>query len=113
MSNPVVWFEVVGKDGAKLRTFYAELFDWKINADNPMQYGLVETGEGIKGGVGQAGPESPEGARFYVQAKDLAATLARAERLGGKTLLPPTELPDVTLALLRDPEGNIVGLVKG
>lgn len=42
MGQPVVHFEVVGKDGDKLQSFYSELFEWEINADNPMNYGTVE-----------------------------------------------------------------------
>jgi uncharacterized protein len=41
MGRPVVHFEVIGKDGAGLRSFYSELFGWTINADNPMNYGTV------------------------------------------------------------------------
>ena len=44
MGNPVVHFEVLGKDGEALQSFYSDLFDWKINADNPMNYGIVDTG---------------------------------------------------------------------
>ena len=52
MPNPVVHFEVVGKDGAKLQQFYSSTFGWTINADNPMNYGMVENdGEGINGGI--------------------------------------------------------------
>jgi len=29
MGQPVVHFEVIGKDGEKLRGYYAELFDWE------------------------------------------------------------------------------------
>ena len=42
MGQPVVHFEVVGKDGDKLQSYYAEMFDWEVNADNQMKYGLVE-----------------------------------------------------------------------
>ena len=45
MGQPVVHFEVVGKDGDKLQGYYAELFGWNINSDNPMNYGMVD-GEG-------------------------------------------------------------------
>ena len=38
----------------------------------------------------------------------------KAESLGAKTLMPPTEIPDaVTMARFVDPEGNRVGMVKG
>ena len=42
------------------------------------------------------------------------AYLDKAEELGGKTVMPPTEIPDiVTLAMFSDPEGNLIGMIKG
>ena len=41
MAQPVVHFEVIGKDGKKLQEFYGKLFDWNVDASNPMSYGLV------------------------------------------------------------------------
>ena len=41
MGQPVVHFEIVGKDGAALKRYYSELFGWAINSDNPMDYGIV------------------------------------------------------------------------
>ena len=50
MKNPVVWFEVVGMDGDKLRRFYSDLFGWKIDgATGDMDYGLVAAGNGDGG----------------------------------------------------------------
>jgi len=50
--------------------------------------------------------------RLYAQAKDLQATLDRAEYLGAKTILPPTEVPGgPKLAMFSDPAGNITGLL--
>ena len=46
MGNPVVHFEVAGKDGPALQKFYGDLFDWKIDNSNPMGYGLVDTDSG-------------------------------------------------------------------
>lgn len=119
---PVVHFEIIGKDGKKLQDFYSKLLDWKINADNPMNYGLVEAagngaevGKGsIGGGVSGAEEGMPGYVTVYAQVSDLAATLKKAESMGGKTVVPPTEIPNmVTFALFSDPEGNVVGLVKG
>ncbi len=52
---------------------------------------------------------------FYVEVDDPAAYLARAEKLGGKTIVPPSEIPDfgLTFAFFADPEGHVVGLSKG
>jgi predicted enzyme related to lactoylglutathione lyase len=44
----------------------------------------------------------------------LQATLDRVERLGGKTVLQPTEVPGgPKLAMFADPAGNITGLLLG
>lgn len=119
---PVVHFEIIGNDGKKLQDFYSKLFDWKINADNSMNYGMVEAaangaevGKGsIGGGVSAGQPGMPGYVTIYAQVADLNATLKQAESMGAKTIMPPTEIPDmVTFALFTDPEGHVVGLVKG
>jgi uncharacterized protein len=115
MGNPVIHFEVVGKDGAKLQKFYADAFDWKIDANNPMNYGIVDTGgEGVAGGVGGA-PEGSDGhVTFYVRVPDINAHLEKIEKLGGRTIMPREELGDlVTLAMFADPEGHVIGLTEG
>ena len=44
----------------------------------------------------------------------MQAYLNKAEKLGGKTVMPPTTLTDdMSLAMFTDPEGNFIGLVKG
>ena len=116
MAHPVVHFEVSGKDAPRLQAFYRDLFDWKINTDNPMNYGIVDTGvEGaIGGGVGPL-PEDRQGwVTWYVQVDDLDAALKRAGELGGRTVNPPMEVPGgPRLAHFADPEGNVIGLVSG
>ncbi len=113
MGQPVVHFEIIGRDAKRLQDFYRGLFDWKIDADNPYNYGMVVTGDqgGINGGV--AAGEGPNRVTVYVQVPDLQAALDKAAGLGGKTIMPPTEIPGVTFALFADPEGNTIGLVKG
>jgi hypothetical protein len=112
MGRPVVHFEVVGKDAGKLQRFYGDLFDWKIDADNPMNYGIVpKEGEGIGGGIGGS-PDGQGHVTFYVHVDDINAALEKAESMGGKTVMPREEMEMVTLALFADPEGNVVGLVE-
>ncbi len=115
MGQPVIHWEVTGKNGAELQEFYARLFDWQINADNAYQYGLVNTqsDQGINGGIATAN-EPHSGVTIYVQVADLQATLDKVESLEGKTLMPPMEIPGaVTMALFSDPDGNVTGLIKG
>jgi uncharacterized protein len=117
MKNPVVWFEVVGKDGSKLRKFYSDLFGWKIEgATGDMDYGLVAAANGgIGGGVGKSADGGTGHVTFFVEVEDPAAYLAKAEQLGGTTVVPPTEIPsyNLTFAYFTDPQGHLVGLSKG
>jgi predicted enzyme related to lactoylglutathione lyase len=121
MGQPVVHFEVVGKDPAKLHRYYGELFGWDIDANNPMSYGIVARdqnvnadGVGIGGGIG-GGPEGYEGhVTFYVEVPDVEAALAKAESLGGTRMMGPDQpMEGLEIGLFTDPEGHVIGLVKG
>ncbi len=114
MANPVVHFEIQAKEPKKVQDFYKNLFGWSIDDNNPMKYGIVNTNSegGIGGGIGPS-PEGVNRVTFYVDVDDLQAYLDKAEKLGGKTIMPPTVIPDmITLAMFSDPEGNIIGMVK-
>jgi uncharacterized protein len=118
MGQPVVHFEVIGKDGEKLQSYYEEIFGWRIDASNPMKYGIVERevnaeGAGIAGGIG-AGPEGHEGhVTFYVEVPDVEATMTKAENLGGTRVMGPASPTEgVTIGLFLDPEGHLVGVTQ-
>ena len=121
MGQAVVHFEVVGKDGDKLRQYYADLFGWEIDADNPMKYGMVDAktnktsdgSTGIGGGVGQ-GPDGYEGhVTFYIAVPDVEEALQKAESLGGTRVMGPEEIMGmVTLGQFKDPEGHLIGVVN-
>jgi predicted enzyme related to lactoylglutathione lyase len=117
-SNQVLWFEVVGKDGKKLRDFYSKLFGWKIQEDTTsgFDYGMVQAADGgVGGGIGTS-PDGGAGfATFYVEVDDLDKALAKAEKLGGQTVMPATAIPgmDLKFAYFTDPEGHVIGLSKG
>ena len=117
MSRPVVHFEVIGTDPARLRGYYGELFGWEFDTTAPVaaevsgpDYGFVETAT-IPGGIG-GGAEYESHTVFYVGVPDVAAALAEAERLGGTRRLGPARAPgrDLVVAHFTDPEGNLVGL---
>jgi uncharacterized protein len=123
MGQPVVHFEIIGKDPAKLRGYFGELFGWEFDLPSPVSaavsdpanYGFVNRmttgdGTGIPGGVGGgAGYESH--AVFYVAVPDVEAALAKAESLGGKRLMGPERAPSgLVVGHFTDPEGNLVGV---
>jgi hypothetical protein len=112
MKHPVMWFEVLGKDAGTLTRFYTNLFGWTFGGD-PASYGLVENGSrGIPGGIGRSYPGTREWVTFYVETPDITASLADAERLGGRIVMPRTVMPGVTLGIFEDPEGHAIGLVE-
>jgi predicted enzyme related to lactoylglutathione lyase len=113
MASHVVHFEVTGKDGKALQRFYSDVFGWKMNTDNPGGYGMIRDEEQkITGGIGAAAEGSQGGVTFYVHTADPKATLARIEKLGGRVIMPLTEVaPETTIALFADPEGHVVGLM--
>jgi predicted enzyme related to lactoylglutathione lyase len=119
MANPVVHFEIIGKDGDKTKQFFADLFGWSINSDNPMNYGLTDPGEndigrGIAGGIGGAMSGSEGYVTVYVQVDDVETALAKAESLGGTRIFgPETIMGGLTLGLFNEPEGKTIGVLHG
>jgi predicted enzyme related to lactoylglutathione lyase len=114
MGHAVVHFEILGPEGAVLQKYYADLFGWDVDANNPMNYGMVQpTAPGIGGGIGPS-QEGSAFVTFYVETDDVQASLDKAESLGGKTVQPPMDIPGgPKIALFADPQGNVIGLAQG
>lgn len=115
MAQPVVHFEISSNDYKKSSEFYGKLFDWKTMMAPGFEYSLVEpAGEkSIGGGIGPVQPGQNPSVTFYVNVDDLQAYLNKAEKLGGKTVLPPTPIPGVgACAMFADLDGNVIGLFK-
>lgn len=111
MGRAVVHFEIGCRDAAKTQGFYSKLFDWKITSMGPAAMIDGERG-GIAGHITALGHEPHHYTIFYVDVDDVGAYLKKAETLGGKTLVPPVDIPTGTFAWMQDPEGNTVGLWK-
>jgi predicted enzyme related to lactoylglutathione lyase len=114
MPNPVVHFEVLGKDADALKRFYGDTFQWELESVMPT-YAMVKTGgeNDVAGGVG-ATPDGDGHVTFYIEVADLDAALAQVAANGGSTVQPPMDVPGgPSIALFADPEGHVVGLVKG
>lgn len=95
--------------------FYSKLFNWDVKYSQEMKYGMVEkSGEGIGGGIMEAEEgQFPPYLTIYIQVDDLQKYLDRAEELGGKTVVPPTAIPNMgSFAMFTDPDGNMVGIYK-
>jgi len=117
MGSPVVHWELMSKDPAKVSDFYAKIFGWKIQDMPEMNYRFVETGGagGINGGIfkpEQKGPW-PGNMVLYIDVDDLDAYRKKVVAAGGKIHIEEQEVPGMgTLSLFTDPEGRMMGLWK-
>jgi predicted enzyme related to lactoylglutathione lyase/predicted kinase len=123
VSQPVVHFEVIGKDPERLRTFFSELFGWEFDTPSPVaaevsepgRYGFLDLvatddGTGIRGGVG-GGLGYASHAVFYVGVPSVEEALQRAESLGGTRVMGPATSPNgLVVGHFTDPEGTLIGV---
>ena len=113
MAHPVSWFQIQAKESKPLYAFYKKVFGWKMQpAPGPGDMQLVQKEDGgIDGGVG-ASMDGSSGVSVYVSVTDVAAHLKKIEKAGGKTVMPPMDLPGGwgKIAGFHDPGGNWIGL---
>ena len=113
MGQPVVHFEIGCRNSQKTQEFFSKLFDWKIEEMGPAA--MIATGAtaGIQGHISSLGHEPHNYVTVYVQVDNLEAYLDKAGKLGGKTLVPPTDVPGMgAFAWMSDIDGNVIGLWK-
>ena len=112
MPNPVVHFEILGRDKNVLTAFYEQVFGWQMQ---PIQddYTLAKTGGGgIDGGIGSMGPMR-EHITFYIAVENFEATIASVTEMGGQLAYGPHTIPDGSrIGGFLDPEGHLIGLVE-
>jgi len=116
----IVWWEIETPSPEQFMDFHAQLSGWTfqpafqntaLNAD----YWLIQNGAETIGGLQRSVPNAAApsaGTRIYLAVDDLEATLANAERLGGRTERARTELggDDRWFATFVDPTGISIGL---
>jgi predicted enzyme related to lactoylglutathione lyase len=118
MPSPVVFFQIATADPAAARAFYGQLFDWEFSeTGNPVTpISINPKGPADfdpNGSFLQLPPGAPPFVGIFVRVDDLGATVAKAEGLGAKVVLPITETAGGThLAIIRGPEGHSIGIVQ-
>ena len=114
MNHPVLQWQLIAPNPEAAAAFYRRAFGWTIDAANALGYRQItaEAG-GIGGGIWPAPPGATAFVQIFVGCDDVAATLARATEAGAQVVLPVTPLPDGdVMAIVRDPAGVSIGLVK-
>ena len=112
MPHPVIHVEIRSADPDATRRFFADLLAWNVAAEGAFPgYTFIDTGV-------QDGPATAIGPRqgdddevlFFVGVDDVAATLARAEALGGTVVQPVQHVPGTSFGVFEDAQGHRVGV---
>ncbi len=117
MGNAFVHVELNTSDVAKAKSFYGQLFDWKME-DVPMgpgyNYTTISPGKGTGGGITDKGPGGDASAWIaYVEVEDVPAMVKKARTLGGTIKKDTTEIPNIgTFAIITDPTGATLAFWK-
>jgi predicted enzyme related to lactoylglutathione lyase len=110
--RPVVHWEIEARDPELLRSFYAELFNWRIGDGPIMQIG-AGLGGPEPGPAGHMRASDRSRVTLYVQVRDLVESLAKTKELGGDVVMGSFDVPGgPTIAFITDPEGNAFTLVQ-
>ena len=114
MGNPIIHWEFVVPNADKARAFYRKIFDWRFDDKAFPGYTIIDTGADPSGALTTAPHAAPmAGLNTYFEVSNLKATLHNVVELGGKILVPPTDIPSVgAYAMFADPVGVAVGILQ-
>jgi uncharacterized protein len=114
------WNELLTSDGVAAFRFYSELFGWRVLEEMDMgpmgKYRVFGLGELRLGGIMALpkGASMPPAWLYYVNTRDLDASVARATRNGGKVMNGPMDIPGGgRIAQLSDAQGAAFALHQG
>jgi len=112
--HQIVHIEFSAKDPKEMEKYYADLFGWKTDLMEDMDYITFDGGDGPGGGFPKVGENIEVGSVLvYISTDDVDTTLEKAEELGGRILVTKTEIPKTGwFGIFSDPTGNVVGLFQ-
>lgn len=111
------WTEIVTKDLAACQKFYTEIFGWELKRSEAtgedmtyLEYAVP--GKYPMGGIFEMSEECEAQIPVphfmnYIAVTDVDETTRQALELGGKIVVPPTDIPNVgRFSMLEDPTGG-------
>ncbi len=122
MSHTVIHFEIPADDLDRMKAFYKNVFDWKYHEIPEMQYTTISTvptdekgmlqEPGVNGGIYKR-TERDQVPLNYINVEDVDEFIDRAVRNGGRVRSPKMYIPRVgDIAVIEDPEGNPLGIIR-
>ena len=111
------WSELMTSDPAAATAFYGELFGWTVQTSDmgTGPYHEMKLGDTSVAGVMGMPPDAPPMPPHwgcYVTVNNVEDTVAKCSALGGKTLVPPMDVPGVgRMAVIQDPQGAMLNVM--
>ena len=106
-----IWHELMTTDTDAAAAFYSKVVPWKTQDSGMPSYTLWMAGKTQVGGLTGLRPDGADASApphwiVYIATPDVDATVAEAQRLGGKVLKSATDIPNMgRYAVLADPQG--------
>lgn len=116
MANPFVHIELQTKDLAQAKTFYSQLFDWKLEdipaPGNGENYTMIHVGEGTGGGMfSNPNPGVPPHWLAYVGVDDIRASTDKARALGATVVQDAMPIGEYGwFSVITDPTGATLAM---
>jgi predicted enzyme related to lactoylglutathione lyase len=113
------WFELMTTDVAAAKDFYTKLFGWNTE-ESPMEggqpYTVIKVKDKAVAGLMATPPQAqgtPPMWSIYITVDDVDAIAQKTAELGGKVLMPPTDIPKVgRFCVIQDPQGATICPIK-
>ena len=112
MAHPVIHTEIRSADPDATRSFFADLFGWKVGSQGAFPgYTFMDTGAEGSPYVAISPRQCDEDeVLFFVAVEDVAATLDEAQRLGGTIIQPAQQVPGTSFGVFADAQGHRIGV---
>ncbi|EKN66184.1 glyoxalase/bleomycin resistance protein/dioxygenase [Neobacillus bataviensis LMG 21833] len=111
--NQIGFFEIAAREGHRSLGFYEAVFNWRITDDGPVM-SISDEDTGLDGHLFNWTFEEQPYLTLYIRVADMSACLEKVTELGGKVILPETEIPSGgTFAQFLDLDGNPIGIYSG
>jgi uncharacterized protein len=106
----VSYLHIPATDRARSAEFYAAVFGWRLHGDPEAPSFEDGTAHVIGRWVTDQAPTGDDGIRPYIYVESVQATLEKVTARGGAVARPPYEEGALTVATIRDPAGNTIGI---
>ncbi len=112
------WFELMTTDLEAAKSFYSEVFGWeyeKFSSTPDMHYEVIKVNGKEVAGMMKNPPQAEEHPPcwgMYITVDNIDETARKIEELGGKIVIPPTDIPEVgRFSVFADPQGAYLSAI--